>query len=435
MWLGLLTIMLGFFYGYRALLRAGLPLRQQQGLMVLVLLLAILLVLRGHLYAGPPQGKGWLAMLIDHLSDLSILLSGEMVAAGLMIYLWGRAMHLAGRSLSTVSVGLTFRAGIVILVWFGLAVGLLLRRDVTAFVLPYFFFSLVAVALARIEEVSQLPGGSQAQFSGYWVGSSVAAVAVLVLAGAALAALFAGGGLQPVLRLLTPIFYVVVGLLVGVALLMFALLQAITAGLHLNWGAVGQLLQDLLVRLQKIAAGLEQPSTQPADPGLLRAIHLSGNLLLIGGLVVLILALTWLRLRRGREEPGNETRESVLSLGSIADGLAALLRGGRRRLAGLAGRVGLNQFLAAISIRHIYANLVRLASEAGYPRAAAQTPYEYLDVLRRAFPEGQVETALITNAYVRAHYGELPDTPAELQRIRDAWQRVREQQSTTRDRR
>jgi hypothetical protein len=97
-------------------------------------------------------------------------------------------------------------------------------------------------------------------------------------------------------------------------------------------------------------------------------------------------------------------------------------------LTGLVERFGLGaRFLSAISIRRIYVNLVRLATEAGHPRAPTQTPYEYLDTLRKALPGNEEDVAIITEAYVNARYGQVPDSRQELQRIRDCWERVRRQ--------
>jgi hypothetical protein len=98
-------------------------------------------------------------------------------------------------------------------------------------------------------------------------------------------------------------------------------------------------------------------------------------------------------------------------------------------LADLASRFGpSSRFLTAVSIRRIYTNLVRLATEGGYPRAEAQTPYEYLQTLYQALPGNKKDLDVITEAYVNAHYGQVPDTREELQRIRDCWERVRSQE-------
>ena len=107
-----------------------------------------------------------------------------------------------------------------------------------------------------------------------------------------------------------------------------------------------------------------------------------------------------------------------------------------RALASTAGRLGpATRFLTALTVRRIYANLVRLATEAGYPRPKAQTPYEYLVTLAEAFPDNADEVTVITEAYVGAHYGQLPDSRQELERIRACWERVQTQNAGRKQRR
>ena len=69
------------------------------------------------------------------------------------------------------------------------------------------------------------------------------------------------------------------------------------------------------------------------------------------------------------------------------------------------------------SIRKIYASMVDLAQEAGYPRDPAETPYEYRDTLYTAFPGAGEAVDAVTEAYVRTHYGEVPDTREEMNEI------------------
>ena len=66
-----------------------------------------------------------------------------------------------------------------------------------------------------------------------------------------------------------------------------------------------------------------------------------------------------------------------------------------------------------------------LAASYGYARASAQTPYEYQQTLDELWPEGQAENALITRAYVRVRYGELPESDEELRALHRAWERLR----------
>jgi hypothetical protein len=76
-----------------------------------------------------------------------------------------------------------------------------------------------------------------------------------------------------------------------------------------------------------------------------------------------------------------------------------------------------------------------MATEAGYPRDKTQTPYEYLVTLHQAFPASEDEFTLITEAYVNAHYGQVPDSHEEIQRVRDSWERARSRESSRRSQR
>jgi hypothetical protein len=439
LWLGILILMLGYSGSYRALVAANLDLRLQQGLLVAGLLLSIGLMLRLHVLAGLP-GIGYGLIPFRNLDDVRVVLSSSWMAAMLLIYLWARAIHLADRSVSAESVGFSFRAGVVILIAASFAIRVATGLDVSGFVVPYFFFALVAVALARIEDVKLLPdsgrgdGLAAAPFSGFWIGATVAAVAALVLLGMVVAAFFCGGSLEQALKWLSPLWMAVVIVLAGLAALLLALVSWILDLLSIDLSGLTQGLEEAMKQLGQMLTlkPLEPPvGTETAARLLwldvLKATVAIGIPLLI---VSLVLLLTWRRLRQGRQaDQANEARESLWSARAMASGLQAMLRGGLDRLADLAGLLGrfgpTTRFLAAVSIRHIYANLVRMAANAGYPRRQAQTPYEYLGTLREALPGSEEDVTVITEAYIQAHYGQLPDTLEELQRIRACWERVR----------
>jgi len=97
---------------------------------------------------------------------------------------------------------------------------------------------------------------------------------------------------------------------------------------------------------------------------------------------------------------------------------------GLNQLRALAGQLGGRHRRSAASIRKMYASMVDLASEAGYPRRPAQTPYEHRGALHQAFPGGQDAVDAITEAYVRVHYGQVPGTQAEMDRLLESWERV-----------
>ena len=130
-------------------------------------------------------------------------------------------------------------------------------------------------------------------------------------------------------------------------------------------------------------------------------------------------------MRRLRER--DVMRESVWDTDDLLDDLAGMLRGGWQRLrdGAAAGwdRVFGERYSMA-SIRRIYASLVQLAEDRGIRMGEEQTPYEFADVLRQAWPQHVAEIQVLTESYVRAHYGERGDTESGLRQAVEAWERL-----------
>ncbi len=79
---------------------------------------------------------------------------------------------------------------------------------------------------------------------------------------------------------------------------------------------------------------------------------------------------------------------------------------------------------AAATIRRIYAALIVLAAQQGLQRAESQTPLEFLAVMQAEWQSLAEPLAVITNAYVNVHYGQLPENAAGLNAVKQAWERV-----------
>jgi hypothetical protein len=91
----------------------------------------------------------------------------------------------------------------------------------------------------------------------------------------------------------------------------------------------------------------------------------------------------------------------------------------------LMARLGFaRRWRTAASIRRVYGEMCRSAAAAGYPRGPAETPYEYLNTLYSVWPDNHSDTTLITEAYIRVRYGEIPETEKELQEIKSSWQQL-----------
>ena len=435
LWLGMVVLLLGFFFFYRALVSAALGLRLQQGVLATGLVLCIGLVLRFHVLAGSGLGAAdWFLMPFRTIDAVPSQVPLSWASIMLLIYLWARAIHLANRSLSIDQVGFSFRSGVVVLVGVSLLVQLFTALDASGFVIAYFFFALVAVALARVEEVSRLPNSTRVPFSSFWIGSTVGAVAFLVVLGMAVALFLTGGGLERLLRLLTPLLQIVIA---AIGTLLVMLIEWVLGLFSLDLGQLGARMREALSELEL----MQPPPPMPPPEGegqawliITRGLQVLVTVVLPVAIVSLILLFTWRKVRqRDSEEGGDELRESLLSGGAVANSLQGFLQDRLQRLGELADLVRRfgpgTRFLAAVSIRRIYGNMVQMATEAGYPRNKTETPYEYLETLHRAFPASEQDLTTITEAYVNAHYGAVPDSHEELQRIRDCWERARARES------
>src|SRR5690606_898270 len=67
----------------------------------------------------------------------------------------------------------------------------------------------------------------------------------------------------------------------------------------------------------------------------------------------------------------------------------------------------------------------RAAGWGGLPTRSSMTPYEYASVVSRHLPGARPHIRLLTDLYVRERYGRQAPDPAELNRARAAWLRLR----------
>jgi hypothetical protein len=85
------------------------------------------------------------------------------------------------------------------------------------------------------------------------------------------------------------------------------------------------------------------------------------------------------------------------------------------------------RLLAAARIRQIYADLLDLAARLESPRPAAATPLEYLPVMDALFPGQTAALELITRAYLKVRYGELPENIQQVREVQSAWEAIKSQ--------
>lgn len=399
------------------------------------LLAAIVIVLGFRLLpAGDPTGGLRLGL-------------GQTLAALLIIAAWWRGNIWAHMDIASPNV-------VIVHFWMGLSVFFLIiilgeallqglstpapgavvptpTSGLTGWIPVYFMFSLVTISLARVEEVTQLPESTaSAPRLRFWMAFIPGAAALVVLAGLLLSLFFTGGALAWALGWIPPVLQGVGQLLHFVAqVLVLALGRLLSLlGPAIEWvvgllpaeelRAVAQVLLQSLRQLEEMTQNMEEARA-------------SGELAATAAKFVPVLALLLLLLVAGRAVQRRTRRKKSLvpdQMGHVStllddsgenllqrglDGLAGALRGGLRYFYGL-------------SVRRIYANMGRLAAQKGYPRAFHQTPNEYLEQLSLAFPDRTADVWAITQAYVQAHYGAVPDSREEVERLQAAWLRIRD---------
>ena len=298
----------------------------------------------------------------------------------------------------------------------------------------FFFASLLGIALARAQEVSQQYGG-QSPFDLGWLATLLTATTVVLLMAAGVTSLLTGETigrvLTPVLRVLQILLFVVIYVLAWMAQLVIEPLLA-----FLQRYEIGRALDEIIGEWEVPPPTGDTSNIQPVfTPEQLATTRLVVALM-AAALALVVVAISLYRLRAGSVEPSDEVRESVWEGVHLRTGLGKLLERGQRRLNTVTKTLSnsyLGRAFAALTIRRIYAHMAFLAAKQGYPRARNETPYDYLATLKRAFPESWQEVTQITESYVAVHYGELPEREADLSAVRSAWKRVQRRSSSRKE--
>ena len=416
---------LPFFAAYWIALGIGRALPQSrrqwialQALALGIAAVTVLAVIRVELFpAFEWYDLAWLPRaLVTILSITRGIATEHLVTAG-VLYVFIRGLGFAQRPLTLWFVGFQFRLGIVVffllLVIAGFAGLFMLTKpfDPTLWIFVYFGVSLLAIALARIEEM-----GGEMRYGLRWIVTILGGVALVLLIGASILQFFNPETARWLLMPLAPLWLLVTA---------FILLLAIPAGYLVGW--LVELLRPLFDKVGQFFADLGNLFPREFQDALKNApesplwINVENTIkMLIVPLALMIAAYLLARAlnrRMKRIEDEAYVREAIRA----EEDAARARRGMRQKASKPRARA---QGIAAASIRRIYAALVARAAEAGLPRQVAETPYEFLPRLTAEFVEQSDDLRQITEAYVVVHYGEENATPHVVARVRAAWERV-----------
>lgn len=433
--LWLLLLMLIPAYLNRVLLLLRVPATRRRLLLLVAGLLAMLLNLRLILYHPPSLfSLAWLNEFYAHLSETGNPYGQrDFVIVFLTVAAWWRGLALVGRRNDIQDTNRRFYLAVGIL-WplVLLLTANRLRFDVTQFVLLFLLASLMTAALTRAQQIEAGESEAAFPFSLGWLGRVFGASAGIVLLTGILAGILSGeqvdtllGWLGPVWRAAQLTVTVIITFLLYLGQPIFAVLQwlaDLVARLFAGSGTVA-------VTPPATPAGVgtatptPTPVFVPADNALLDLLAwLVGHAQLLGivAVALFLLLAVFISYRSQRQlaatrRPEQMAREVTPAGRSPAIPGRGLLDRARRW----------RQLWNAANIRRIYENMSYLAAVNGYPRAAVETPYEYRQALRQAWPERQGEIEQITQAYIQVRYGEIPESRAELEALKEAWERLR----------
>jgi hypothetical protein len=427
--LWLLLYMLVPFNLIRVMSLVNVPKDRQRLVLVGGLVITILLSLRTLLYEPASLVDfGWLGEFFAHTGQPDNPLWGRDVTVFVVVCLiWWRGISLAGRHMDIGDVGVRFRMVSLFLAVLvaGIAESLLLQ-SATPFILLFFFSSLMAIVLTRIEQLEMDQSGRSFPLGPRWIAIVGLAAFLVVFIIGILAGVASGTAVDSAVGWLAPLWqalrFMATAVLGIISYLSVPIIVVLEWLLGLLISLVGPFLQQAFENVDLAtpppATGPEQLEELDEITGPTTVLPRQLITILTMTFFVLLISLAFGRLLRFLRPPSEADTELVNPLDSLSGrGLGF----GRRLL----NRLGfLRRRQAAASIRRIYQDMCSMAGNNGYPRLESETPYEYLKSLKAAWPENTADTHLITEAYNRVRYGEIPETQTELDEIEAAWKRL-----------
>ena len=380
----------------------------------------------------------WLRQLASDGFHLGPALGPVVLSVATVAYAWWRALQVAQERPHPAYLFRQFQVGLAALVG---STFLASRAGYAGQFLPwvfwFFFWGLLAIAVGRREDIAR---NRRASVETYWLPILLAVTGLVVVVGGVVSALYSRQILDTLLLLLQPVgqafdllLYVIaipIGFLIELLLILLRpLLGPLLAELMRRMGRIqvqpaGNPLDELLKQQQRQTLHVPEPLVAVLKIALI-------TLILLG--VFLLLARSLRRWRADDEGDVEETHESVWSRAELWAALRALWRRllnalgiGRQKVRSLAPAPATDEERAAHTVRQIYQRLMEMAAGLGRPRPPSSTPYEYLGNLVAVLPISRSDLAAITDAYVRARYGDAAERE-DVEAVQLAWQRVKEE--------
>jgi len=371
---------------------------------------------------------------LDTFGDMARLIPSEFIVMVFVLLVSWRGLYYLDYQIGSYNAIAGFRLGVLMIFLYGLFISLTRESPATAFFL-FLFFSLLAMSSARISGISQLRGGHSVQFNRQWM-IGIVGIILVMIGIASITVIFAQ---EKLFNLLSQFLAWAIYLLVLVfSPLLFGFLKFfmwLFSAVRLN--EIFDFIVRVINNLQSIFASMMSAMSAWAEQFNLDSIQqffdfiTSYKGIYLWLILIILAAFILLGVRRYIWKEKVDDDQDMQSQ-PVDEDLIKLLRTAlRNRLNKLAEDLEdffrlrqARRLLAAARIRRIYAMLLDLSARLDRPRPAARTPLEFLPELEGIFPSLAVELRTITEAYLLVRYGELPESPEDLDKVESAWKLV-----------
>jgi hypothetical protein len=392
-----------------------------------------------HNLVYQPEGYSFANILGNinrSLRDLRSPIPVELSTVFLAAFLWYRGASLAMNWTGPRYVARTHRLGVFFFLLLGIVslFNVIRINPLGILIVCFLFASLLAHSFARADTLEQLRGGFSTPFDWRWL-LAIAMTALVIV----FVALFTGDTIAVYLsqvavfmmRVLVIVLLILSTIIASPLLLVLflsfpflqerlaavPLLQNITAVMREAIQRIVQFFIDFSAFIGDVM--IQLPDLRPVIP------YLMWGMLIVAVVVFsLWFGRKWKTFTRKRiAYAGVDDRKGIpLSLTFLQSLLVESLETFSQRWGNLTST---RRWLGAVRIRVIYTRLMQLCRNLGMERRAVETPIEFMPRLRSLFPEEEDETQLITEAYLRVRYGELPESQDQIEQVERAWKRLK----------
>ncbi len=360
-----------------------------------------------------------------NLGDLRFIIPDELVIAMVILYMWRSGLTLARAGAGHMGVLDQFRFGAGMFLAFAIVTIMLAEPLPLAYLFLFLFSGLLGMATARVAKVSRFRGGALIPFSRNWLGAML--MGTLVIGGIA-------GGLGWFMG--SEYGH---ALFIGMQAVFFSIaLFMVSPVLLLLKPLIGKIKALLPVAEQQLVTpvpGVDAPAdvfgvtVEVLDESQRQLAMIKNSVAVVLWIVFVVLVLVVLRsikTRRYARERGLLGYQDTVQQPSMWDALRAFISDPSHFFGGARKRYA-DRLLAAAHIRRMYAKFLNLCIDLNVPRQAHETPLEFLSTAVMALPVVKADMRLLTNAYLRVRYGELPESEEEVQSVETAWKNVQAQ--------